>query len=222
MNLNDATRGGRAWAGVRAAWFGLVLSGCPVESDDLGSRTCDDLLSVELPSCDVATACHGDDTGNLPDCRQPLSESLGCDPDWQELFGGTTQEGLLYAGGGGPSEGPSSLATSFTFTDASSFDAWRFSDRWGDAAADWPAVDFERQIVVVVQHEQSCGLSLVRHGVWWGQYPDLPAEVYVEFEDDYGSCEQVCDLNLLYMVVYAVDRSRGWPAVCSSIINRCG
>jgi hypothetical protein len=197
----------------------LALAGCPA-GDPPAGRTCDDLLAGDLPSCDVADACRGEDTGDRVDCAERIGWSRSCDPDWRGADGGTSQVGLLYAGG--LPDVPYSRAATFTFTDAASFDAW-VAEGWGDDRPSLPDVDFAEQIVVVVQRQQNstCGMSLARHGVWSSESEVYPTEVYVEIEDSSGSCSMVCDMTMRLGVIYAVDRARGWPETCATVVNRC-
>jgi hypothetical protein len=207
----------------------LAVAGCSTDPPSAG-RTCDDLLAGDLPSCDVADACRGEDTGDAPDradCVERFGGSPACDPDWRAGEEGTSQDGLLYAG-----ELPilvrNSDASVFTFTDADSFDAWRDEfDAWqaesGVALHAWPEVDFDDHIVFVVQlyRNATCGLTLARHGAWSSADGAEPSEVYVEIEDSSGSCGAVCQQSARLGVVYAVERARGWPEACATVVNRC-
>jgi hypothetical protein len=173
-----------------------------------------------LPSCDVADACLTDDTGTRrADCVEATSWSADCAADWRASDSGTSEEGLIYAGDLGFV--PYSHAASYTITDEATWE--EFVAGWYDAPT-LPSVDFDSNIVVIAQYlvNSTCGMSMTRHGVWVPTGGDgYPVEVYVEWADSTGSCNEVCDMEARSGVIYQTPRSRGWPSVCSTVINSC-
>ncbi len=171
-----------------------------------------------LPDCAAATTYSSDGGGDHPK-TPPYAETCEQRRVWPEAccmdFSKKTHDGLIYEGMsflGGRWRRP--VVTVRSATDWATLLAEN-KDYFG---AELPEIDFDKQMVVVVQdwENESCSFTVEDHGIVAG--PEGYGVLRVQFGDHSGNGDP-CAAEMGAMVMYAVEQDLGPPQVCASTME---